>query len=221
MVVREVQCDFDLRHESGPRSEGTHVSELIADAARRTGVLLTKEDEGELDWTLARYRLEHGDDIVSMFPTAIYRVATGLAWERWYGPQHPEIGFHGIGELVRDGIIGSPDGVQFVGRDGIVHEIKLTWKSSRSDREEPRQRIAVEWMWLAQIKSYLAMLSGLCGYPCTQGVLHVFWVCGNYKGSGPQAKRYAIDFTHEEIEANWKVMKAVDRWRKQEACSNG
>jgi len=216
MVAREIQCDFDLRHEAGPRTEGVHVSELIGEAARRTGILLGKEDEGELDWTLARYRMAHGEDVAVMYPTAIYRVAMGLAWEKWYGPQHPEINFHDIGELTRGRIIGSPDGLQFDRDGGIVHEIKLTWKSSRSDREEPTHRLSTEWMWLSQIKAYCAMASHAIQQPVTRGRLHVFWVCGNYKGSGPQAKQYDLNFTSDEVEANWKVMEAVDRWRKMQ-----
>jgi hypothetical protein len=179
------------------------------------GVLLTKEDQGELDWTLARYRLERGDGI-DMFPTAIYRVAMGLAWEEWYGAQHPEIDFHGIGEIVRDGIIGSPDGLEAT-QDGelIVHEIKLTWKSSRDDRESPEARLAAEWMWMAQIKCYMAMLAKIASAPVARACLHVFWVCGNYKGSGPQAKRYELEFDPAEVESTWKQIEAVRRWTKR------
>jgi hypothetical protein len=214
MRAREVQCDFSLQHGAGPRTAGVHVSELIRDVALRMGLLLSKEDEGELDWTLARYRLARGEDAATLYPAAIYRVALGLAWERWYGEQCPEVNFHDIGEIERDGIIGSPDGLSVAG-DGalVVHEIKLTWKSSRDGREDAEERLSAEWMWLAQIKCYMAMLARTIQAPVTRAELHVFWVCGNYRGSGPQARRYELEFMAEEVEKTWIQIEAVRRWR--------
>jgi len=139
----------------------------------------------------------------------------GLAWESWYGPQVPEINFHGIGELSKRGIIGTPDGLKIkpATRALVIPEIKFTFKSSRDDREDPQERIRKEYPWTAQIASYCALATtGPVEVDnqnlVTDGELHVFWANGNYKGSGPQLRVYEIEFSREEIVANWRVIEA-------------
>lgn len=233
MEVIEIQSDFDLemqgkwigyqdseirRYEPGVRSEGLHVSEIIREIATGVGIL-KREDSNELDWTLARYKLQRGEDFVSLYPAAIYRVALGLAWEEWLGARHPEFGFHGLGELERDGIIGSLDGLQFDEWGPLVHEIKLTWKSSRSDRESAQERFSTEWLWPAQCKSY-CYLASLPGDICTRAMLHVMWVNGNYKGSGPEYRTYLLKFMPKEILTTWKQMQIVGKRLMEERCRN-
>lgn len=186
------------------RSPGLHVSEIIADVGRIMGYL-KRDDQDELDWTLARYRLAFGQDVARMFPSVFYRVVLGLSWEWWLGSRL-DINFHGIGELERDGIVGTPDGLSF---DGIptLHEIKLTWKSSRSDREDPFMRISNEFMWLAQTKAYCWQASE--AVPVSRAHLHVYWVNGNYKNSGPEYRLYQLDFEERELEANWRLLRTA------------
>lgn len=212
MIITEIQADFNLQFNAEPRSLGLHVSEIIRDVAGEMGYL-RKDDEEELDWTLARYRATHGADIAKMYPTVFYRVMLGLAFEDWLGPQLPHTNFHGIGELQRDGLVGTPDGLEFTndaGGSACIHEFKLTWKSSRSDRETPQQRIAREFMYLCQTKSYCAMVRA-SGVECLRSILHVFWVNGNYRGSGPEYRRYQLDFTPDEVEANWRLMSVMGK----------
>lgn len=219
MVVREVNGSFDLRHGAAPRSPGVHVSEVIKELALNMGCW-KREDQDELDFTLARYHADRGDNIVKMYPTAIYRIAMGLAWESWYGPQQG-IHFHEIGERKKDGIIGTPDGHKFNSQAGRVQELKLTWKSSRDELEDPQERFRTEYPWTSQGCSYCYLMTiGEVKWWTQNGVVmassnlvtgcdfHVFWVNGNYKGSGPQPKVYEIDFTPEEVLGNWKVIKA-------------
>lgn len=235
MIVTEVQSDFDLQEclavpyspsqhiIQGPRTPGTHVSEVLREIATGVG-LLKKDDSDELDWTLARYRMMYGENVVKLFPNCMYRVAMGLAWEEWLGRHRPDLGFHTIGELERDRILGTLDGLQFDDRGGIVHEVKLTWKSSRSDRETAQQRFATEWLWPAQVKDYCWLASTNPrpgnGSVITRGMLHVMWVNGNYKGSGPEYRQYLLEFQEIEIVTAWRqtvqVARTMERQREIE-----
>ena len=191
-----------------------HVSELIRDVATQVG-FLSRDDKEELDWTLAKYHMMRGEDWVQMYPTAIYRVALGLAWEEWLGRHDTSLAFHGIGELEREGIIGTPDGLDMDYDGLLVHEIKLTWKSSRSDRETPQERFSKEWMWQAQGKSYCYLADAQLG--CVRVIFHVFWVNGNYKGSGPEYRKYMLQFEPQEILTTWRQLALVaGRKRKGE-----
>jgi hypothetical protein len=58
-------------------------------------------------------------------------------------------------------------------------------------------------MWLSQTKSYCALVPGV---KCLRAYLHVFYVMGNYRGSGPEYRRYRLDFTQAEIDANWRLL---------------
>lgn len=95
------------------------------------------------------------------------------------------------GEIERDGIVGSPDGINFM--SGRLEEYKVTWKSSNNSPED-------NWRWMTQIKAYLK-LTGL-----SECLLRVLYVMGNYKGSGPQYREYLLSFTEEEIEENWEML---------------
>jgi len=214
MNIKEVQAVFSLQYGSEPRSPGRHVSEIIRELAVSRGIW-SQDDQNDLDFTLAKYHAGRGEDIVRLYPAAIYRIAAGLAWEQFYGPQIPEINFHGIGELSKGGIIGTPDGLKIKPVTGalVIPEIKFTFKSSRDDREDPQERIRKEYPWTAQIASYCALATiGPIEVDnqnlVTDGELHVFWANGNYKGSGPQLRVYDIEFSREEIVANWIVIEA-------------
>ena len=233
MVIREIQGSFDLGHGAAPRTPGRHVSEVIRELSLSRGIW-KQDDQDELDFTLAKYRAARGEDVIRLYPAAIYRIAAGLAWESWYGPQVPEINFHGIGELRKNGIIGTPDGLKVKPVTGalVVPEIKYTWKSSRSDREEPVERITREYPWTCQACSYCRLASPENIKIWTQnGVvlasdtlvreaeLHVFWSNGNYKGSGPELRVYGIEFSPEEVMANWNVITAKSQQMDREAMA--
>ncbi len=223
MQIRELQTDYNLQHGAHPRTPGMHVSECIRSVALDMG-MYKGDDKDELDWTLIKYRMMCGQDVLVDYPLAIRRVAFGLAWEQWYGGQHPEMNFHQVGELKKDGLIGTPDGLEYrtvqmvqdltgtysavPGRElsyGIIHEIKATWKSSRSHNEAPLVRISKEWAWLSQIKSYCYMAHD-SRWPVLTGILHVYWVNGGYRGGGPEINTYELTFTEAELAANWRLI---------------
>lgn len=233
MLIREINGSFDLGHGAAPRTPGRHVSEVIRELAV-SRKLWKQEDQDELDFTLAKYHAARGDDVVKLYPTAVYRIAAGLAWEAWYGPQIPDINFHCIGELSKNRIIGTPDGLKVKPVTGslVIPEIKYTWKSSRSDREDPYERIRREYPWTCQTCSYCYLATvGPVKTWIQNGVLlasdnlvreaelHVFWSNGNYKGSGPQLRVYEIEFTPEEVLANWNVIQAKSEEMDREAAA--
>lgn len=228
MEVREINATLNLRHEAEPRSPGRHVSEVISQIATSMG-LWKRDDQEDLDFTLAKYHQQRGDDIIRLYPQAIYRIANGLAWESWYGPQMPEINFHSIGEIRKDGIIGTPDGLQFTETRGLVHEIKWTQKSSRSDRETPQERLRSEYYWTCQGCSYCNLctvgpvktwrqngVTLASDNLVTTAVFHIMWSNGNYRGSGPELRVYEVEYTPEEVLANWKLIRMKSGQMDQE-----
>lgn len=96
-----------------------------------------------------------------------------------------------LGEIERDGIIGSPDAFDCV--DNRVAEFKCTWKSSAHDIMEFR-----EYLW--QIQSYCYMTETL------EADLVILHICGNWKPPVPVIKHYRITFTEPELKQNWHMI---------------
>ena len=131
----------------------------------------------------------YGDDSLSEeFPL---RMAVGMAWEDFAVTLYEEMIWQ-PGECCKDGIYASPDGISPV--DGTTHleEFKATWKSMHT-RTDITQELG--WMW--QLMGYCHMLK------LTRARLHVLWVNGNYRGSGPMYVRYTIQFTERELKSFW------------------
>lgn len=188
MTIQEAAGIFDIRVDSTPRAPGAHVSEILKDIALKLGVFKPQDEEEDLDLMLLRLgKFQRGDS------GRLVRIALGLAWEEWMSRQIPGLIYH-PGEMTRDGVSGNPDGV--VWHEDLAldaHEIKVTWRSSRTP--------VVEW-WYAvnQLRSYCRMLETLIGW------LHVCHVMGDYRGSGPQYIIYRFEFTQEELEATWRMI---------------
>ncbi len=98
-----------------------------------------------------------------------------------------------LGEVELDGIVMSPDGVDWV--NGRLEEYKCTWKSSKTTPE-------VVWKWMVQTKGYCKVL----GF--TEVLFRILYLMGDYKGSGPQYKEFLVTFTQEDIDGNWEMVKA-------------
>jgi hypothetical protein len=134
----------------------------------------------------------------------------GLAWEDWLAPRitqhYPTFEYH-LGELSFDGVIGTPDGISYEA-DGtlLLHEIKRTAYSSKQ-LDFPTEKI-VPWMW--QCMGYLRMLTEESGCQCTRAVLHPVFISGDYKQQRyPQYLPTLLEFTWEEIEANWAMVQTA------------
>lgn len=100
-------------------------------------------------------------------------------------------------ELQSDGIIMSPDGLEF---DPFqVWETKLKFASLYND--PPLEN----WRWLYQIKSYCRAIG------TTQAVLAACYINGTGRPPVPQRAFYTLEFTQRELDETWRaVLQARD-----------
>lgn len=147
------------------------------------------------------------------------RVAIGLAWEDWYISTQlvPEGIMDHPGEYCVDGIYMSPDAEelstiivdkrpQHIIR---VHEIKATGKSVNTVGETAEELKASCFMWLCQIMAYCK------GAGTRFADLHVLFRYGDYVRPFmlPQKKRFRMEFTQEEIDGNWEMIRSYRDYR--------
>lgn len=102
-----------------------------------------------------------------------------------------------IGEIEKDGIVCSPDGVSPIdpyGYESLVNEeYKATWKSINKPPED-------NWYWMTQFKSYDYVL----GVNVT--ILRVLYINGDYKGSGPLPAKFRLQYSERELVENWQMI---------------
>lgn len=197
MKVTEIPADIHIPAPETPRSVGVHVSNIIRCIATQQGIL-KKEWAEELSLVDAR-------DINELDITARLRISLGLAWEAHYLPLLDGVVDH-PGEMQVDGIFMTHDGesvdviITDRGKNNavlVLHECKCTWKSTRTVGDMTEQ-----WMWLAQIKAYCKGLGTLFAK------MHVLFVCGDYSYPiRPLLKCWLIEFTQEEIDDNWSLLR--------------
>jgi len=171
--------------EGDPRREGLHLGTIINSIKENSG--LAYRGEGFTDMQLTA-------EIGLLWELALSRIM-----REKYAVRPPQIQL--------DGIWISPDGVSFTDSVGsmsvaldpasdtpfVVEEYKCTWKSTKRNPTE-------DWTYMTQIKSYCHALG------TTVAVLRVFYLMGDYKGSGPQYRIARIRFTSAELEDNWKMI---------------
>lgn len=103
-----------------------------------------------------------------------------------------------VGEIERDGIVCSPDGVGIFEESvtfslAVNEEYKATWKSLKNPPED-------NWYWMCQFKSYCYVI----GVNVT--ILRVLYINGDYRGSGPTYRVFKITYTDQELEENWQMI---------------
>jgi hypothetical protein len=185
---------------AGPRTSGVHLSGILRKMAVKYGKLPAEYANNDIGALIRETPIDMAGGI-----SPLCRLAFGMAWEDWI-KRFVElfwVGFvHQPGEFERDGILGTPDGLSSEPDGSIaVHEFKFTWKSMA------KKSVAEEWLWLAQVAGYAALVSHLLGgVPITKAYLHVAYANGDYKrdaDSGPKYAVYAIEMTQEEVEMAW------------------
>jgi len=99
-------------------------------------------------------------------------------------------------QICKDGVWMSMDGI---GPDPegevplVVEEYKATWQSiNRSPAEN--------FYYMTQVKSYCHAIE------TNIAVMHIFYVMGDYKGSGPMYRKARLVFTGRELEENWQMI---------------
>ncbi len=179
--MKMTERDIDLSQleisseQSASRTPGVHVSAII----RRIGIAIGTNKGNNFT----------ADDLNNF-------AIIGRLWERVLAEvlfQPPR--YERVGEIEKDGIIGSPDCVDT--QDWSDVEMKVTWKSSRAFTETQKFR-----EYLYQCKAYCCILGTL------RARIVVLHICGNYSPSVPVAKENDLLFTPQELNDNWRMLKA-------------
>ena len=120
----------------------------------------------------------------------------GRLWERVLADLlFPPPRYERVGEVEKDGIIGSPDCVDTENWSDV--EMKVTWVSSKGFTERQKFRD-----YLYQAKAYCYILK------MVRARLVVLHICGGYAPPVPVAKEYDLLFTPAELVENWRMLKA-------------
>lgn len=176
--------------DAQPRSPGIHLSGILRELA--IGMKLFKADDSDLDMLIA------DTEYLGTEPRLLL-LAMGLSWEDWLLPRLPRVQPH-PGEFSKNGIIGTPDGLEFRrGQPPLLHEAKATYKSFNWDFDHHQ-------LYLWQGAGYLAMLSEVYGVPCTECVFHVWHVRGDYKSRFPLMQSVVVTFDQQEVEDYWGMI---------------
>lgn len=184
MKITRIPFELTLQEDKS-RSGGLHLTDITRDIALITGVL-DKKYEGPIE----------GEE-------GIARVELGNAWEPYIIKRHPLVCYH-PGELTKDGIAMSPDGishawVEFTGLKSklpVIHELKTTKQSMRREAD-----MTGEWLRLAQTMSYCH------AYETNLAIWHLLWLCGDYRDIGMAYRLYSLEFTARELKENWHAIK--------------
>lgn len=199
MTAIEIPITLTLPKAEG-RSAGIHVSGLIRAIATEQGILKPEWCE-ELSLSDVREITD---------PVAVLRISLGLAWEAHYIPIMGNIVDH-PGEMQLDGIYMTHDGESIdsvlspKGRKTvlIVDEVKATYKSTKTVGDMTGQ-----WMWLTQCMAYCKALGTRFAR------LHVLFICGDYSYPiSPLLKCWQIEFTQEEIDMRWELLRDYRDYR--------
>lgn len=187
-LIREIE--FDLSRAGGsdaPRHPGLHVSSIIRHLEVTADPRLAAKRQSDADMS--------EEDLKRM---SNFR-ELGFMWEQVFEKQFAArmIARRNVvaqDPIEKDGIHMTPDAFDIV--NWVLEEYKCTWKSSSkvSDLENEF------WAWFVQMKAYCYALKTF------KARLFVFFVNGNYKGSGPQARWFDIEFKPRELETNWQMI---------------
>lgn len=120
----------------------------------------------------------------------------GLLWERVLGKVMAEKYAIRPPQIQKDGVWMSPDGIG-PDPDGIlpmvVEEYKCTWQSMRRDLRD-------NFYYMTQAMSYCN------AYDVNVAVFRVFYIMGDYRGSGPVYRQARIEYTRRELRDNWDMI---------------
>ena len=99
------------------------------------------------------------------------------------------------GEVEKDGIICSPDGVQLVGSNVWLEEFKSTEMSMSGFPTDPKFR---KWLW--QIAAYCYVMETLYSR------IRVLWLRGDYQKVRREYEVWEIVWTQDELDATWSLL---------------
>jgi len=76
-----------------------------------------------------------------------------------------------------------------------LEEYKATYLSSAHPIDGPKY-----WHWLVQIKCYCYAIG------TRRARLRVWYIVGDWRGSGPQAKAWQFEFSDRDLEEAWQMV---------------
>lgn len=199
MVSYQVKQKLDIRGEGLPRTAGIHLSGILRRLAFTNGWLDKKWDTEE---TLEELIGRTPADEVGLNGN-LMRLVLGMSVEEWIAKQLVAFrpGFiHQPGEYSLDGILGTPDGIEFDDDGIMIHEIKGTHKSAKKPITEQR-------LYIWQGACYLRMVSEYFHEKAVRCMFHPFFIRGDYSGIDPLYLPQLVIFEWEEILSMWNVVK--------------
>jgi hypothetical protein len=106
------------------------------------------------------------------------------------------------GEIELDGIVMSPDGVDWVG--WLLYEFKLTW---RAMPERMTDDVGSKfWKYFFQLKCYMHALA------MTDALLWVLYVNGDWRAQmGPRVRVYSVHYEPDELAEHWETFVLPNR----------
>lgn len=165
----------DYSEAAGSRSPGLHLGQILAELNRIRGTEYNNTDVQSRQCYFAM----------------------GFLWERLIAMLFRDIELkRRAGTLIRpdeqfrDGIAMSPDAVDL--SDYALEEYKATYLSSLNPIDSPKF-----WTWIVQMKAYSFAIGARTAR------LRVWFIAGDWKGSGPQVKAWQFQFDDRELEENW------------------
>lgn len=176
------------------------------------------------------YGTKSDDDFASEGWDSATLCELGFTWERLLELAWGDRLGARCGELVREGIVGSPDGIRFdprsqqevLGDEGllgriaiddkpwVIEELKCSWQSSDKAfiQDKDGNFLKPKWQrFINQAKSYCCLWGD--GYECNRVSYHVLFVNGNYKNKRAHPGRYDVEFTPQELHEWWLKMKQI------------
>uniref|UniRef100_A0A6M3IJM5 YqaJ viral recombinase domain-containing protein n=1 Tax=viral metagenome TaxID=1070528 RepID=A0A6M3IJM5_9ZZZZ len=173
----------------GPvRTPGLHLSEIIQ------GIVtdLTGQKRGDTDDPRLQFE-------------------KGFLWENLLSLAFAEQAAVRPGEVELDGIICSPDGVDFEpGGEMVLEEYKCTMMSC--SKNPPADVLK----WMIQVKGYCYVLG------TTRAKMRILYLAGSWNPPVPEYRVYEFEFTPDELRENWVMVKNyADKIRKRERGNVG
>lgn len=165
--------------QSHERSAGVHLSEIIRDMEE---TLYPERFRNTGSWDL----------------NAAAQV--GVFWETVLERAYREMFALDVGEVALDGIVMTPDGVNFDTDGAYIEEYKVTWKSSSNDP-------------IGVFKYRMQGLGYCAGLGLTRVLYRILHLMGDYKGSGPQYKVWMVEWEDYEIAEAWDSIVNHARYR--------
>jgi hypothetical protein len=183
MIVEPLTMEIsaeDFSEAAGMRSPGLHLSQILQalDEVRNAGARYPETDHATRQaYFSAGFFWEQF--ISSVFRDTAIKKANGVLIRP--------------GEVVRDGIAMSPDAIDC--SDYTLEEYKATYLSSSHPIEDARF-----WLWIKQMMCYAYAVG------TRRARLRVWFIVGDWKGSGPQVRAWTFHFSDRDCEESWQMV---------------